>query len=39
MREIDVVKFFEENKINTVEVGFADINGILRGKRLPALFF
>lgn len=35
----DVKKFIEENDINTVEVGFADINGVLRGKRLPARFF
>ena len=35
----DAKIFIEENKIHTVEVGFADINGVLRGKRLPARHF
>lgn len=39
MSEFNAVKFIEENNIHTVEVGFADINGVLRGKRLPARFF
>lgn len=39
MSVADVKKFIEENRIHTVEVGFADINGVLRGKRLPARFF
>ena len=34
-----IEKFIEENKIHTVEVGFADINGVLRGKTLPARHF
>ncbi|MBC3796478.1 glutamine synthetase family protein [Acetobacterium tundrae] len=32
-------KFIEENKIHTVNLGFADINGVLRGKTLPARHF
>ncbi len=39
MSIIEVQKFIDENKIHTVEVGFADINGVLRGKRLPARHF
>lgn len=39
MSLVDVRKFIEENEIHTVEVGFADINGVLRGKRLPARHF
>ncbi|HEX9061467.1 MAG TPA: glutamine synthetase family protein [Clostridia bacterium] len=39
MSVIDAEKFIKEHKIHTVEVGFADINGILRGKRLPARHF
>ncbi|HWQ41677.1 MAG TPA: glutamine synthetase family protein [Desulfosporosinus sp.] len=35
----EIKKFIEENKIDTVELGFADINGVLRGKRLPARHF
>ena len=35
----EVRNFIEKNGINTVEVGFADINGVLRGKRLPARHF
>lgn len=35
----NIKKFIEENKIHTVELGFADINGVLRGKRLPARHF
>ncbi|MCX7745366.1 MAG: glutamine synthetase family protein [Clostridia bacterium] len=35
----DVKTFIEDNRIHTVEVGFADINGVLRGKRLPARHF
>jgi glutamine synthetase len=34
-----VKRFIDENKIHTVEVGFGDINGVLRGKRLPARHF
>lgn len=31
--------YIAEHKIHTVELGFADINGILRGKRLPVRHF
>lgn len=34
-----IEKYIKENRIHTVEIGFADINGILRGKRLPARHF
>lgn len=34
-----IEKYIKENRIHTVEVGFADIHGILRGKRLPARHF
>jgi glutamine synthetase len=34
-----VRKYISENNIHTVEVGLADINGVLRGKRLPARHF
>jgi glutamine synthetase len=37
---LDSIKqWIEENQIHTVEVGFGDINGVLRGKRLPARYF
>lgn len=39
MSFLNVGKFIEENDIHTIEIGFADINGILRGKRLPARHF
>lgn len=35
----EIKKFIEENKIHTVNLGFADINGVLRGKTLPARHF
>lgn len=35
----DLKKFLEDNQIHTVELGFADINGVLRGKRIPARHF
>lgn len=35
----DPDKFILENNIHTVEVGFADINGVFRGKRLPSRHF
>ncbi len=35
----NIKKYIEENNITTVEVGFADIAGVLRGKRLPARHF
>jgi glutamine synthetase len=31
-------KYIEDNKIETVEIGFGDINGSIIGKRLPARF-
>lgn len=34
-----IEKFIADNKIHTVEVGFADINGALRGKRISARHF
>ncbi len=39
MSAADIRRFIDENGIHTVEVGFADINGVLRGKRLPARHF
>ncbi|MDF2987822.1 MAG: glnA [Eubacterium sp.] len=39
MNKLDIERFIEGNKIHTIEIGFADINGVLRGKRLPARFF
>ncbi len=37
---IEIIKrIIEEKKITTVEVGFIDIAGVLRGKRLPARHF
>ncbi|MBI4856355.1 MAG: glutamine synthetase [Acetobacterium woodii] len=36
---IEIEKFINENNIHTVELGFADINGVLRGKTLPARHF
>ncbi|OPY58377.1 MAG: Glutamine synthetase [Pelotomaculum sp. PtaU1.Bin035] len=35
----DIKKCIEEHGIDTVELGFADIYGVLRGKRLPARHF
>ncbi len=35
----EIKRIIDENKIHTVEVGFADINGVLRGKRLPSRYF
>lgn len=38
--DLDEIKeYIAENNIHTVEVGLADINGVLRGKRLPARHF
>lgn len=39
MSAIDVEKFLKENGIDTVEVGFADLPGVVRGKRVPARYF
>jgi Glutamine synthetase len=37
---IEIIKrIIEEKKITTVEVGFIDIAGVLRGKRIPARHF
>jgi glutamine synthetase len=35
----EVKKYFEDHAIDTVELGFADINGVLRGKRHTARHF
>ena len=35
----EIRKIIEENDIHTVELGFADIPGVLRGKRIPARRF
>jgi len=35
----EIKNYIEKYNIHTVEVGFADINGVLRGKRLPARHF
>jgi len=35
----DIAKYIEDNQITTVELGFADIVGVVRGKRLPARHF
>ena len=34
-----VEKYFKDNDIHTVELGFADVNGVLRGKRHTARHF
>jgi len=35
----DIKRIIEENSIHTVEVGFADLPGVLRGKRIPSTHF
>lgn len=35
----EIKKFIEENDIHTVEIGFADVPGVLRGKRVSARNF
>jgi glutamine synthetase len=35
----EVKKYFEDHDIDTVELGFADINGVLRGKRHTSRHF
>lgn len=39
MDATEVKKYFDEHSIDTVELGFADINGVLRGKRHTARHF
>lgn len=39
MKLSEVRKIIEKKGIHTVELGFADIHGILRGKRLPSRHF
>ncbi len=39
MNITEIAEIINKNKIHTVEVGFADINGVLRGKRLPSRHF
>jgi len=35
----EIKEYIAAHQIHTVELGFADINGVLRGKRLPARHF
>lgn len=35
----EIKKIIQENNIDTVEIGFADIPGVLRGKRIPVRQF
>lgn len=39
MSFFDIEKFIHENEIDTIEIGFGDINGVLRGKSIPARYF
>lgn len=39
MSFLDIEKFIHENEIDTIEIGFGDINGVLRGKSIPARYF
>jgi glutamine synthetase len=32
-------EYLEKNQIHTVEIGFGDVNGVLRGKRIPVRHF
>ncbi|MEJ2429036.1 MAG: glutamine synthetase family protein [Deltaproteobacteria bacterium] len=35
----DVIALIEEHDIRTVQIGYADIQGVMRGKYIPARFF
>jgi len=39
MEANEIKDFLQENAIHTVELGFADMQGVLRGKRVPARHF
>lgn len=39
MTAAEIRDYIQAHKIHTVEVGFGDINGVLRGKRIPARHF
>lgn len=39
MSFFDIEQFIHENEIDTIEIGFGDINGVLRGKSIPARYF